>query len=178
MLRPHSSLSNAQAIGRKKYILTKSSIVLAGIIGFMVQVWLFFIEYFSYPTSVEIAFQNAWEMQFPGITVCNNNRVKYSAWCEYDEKACKTLTMWRKLSQMVSHQTKLTIPQLISKWIWVSPHQDSTKTGFPFFKESEIEDAVRKLYDRLNRETRQHLGIKPEEFIVRCEYDDQNCLQE
>lgn len=47
---------------------------LSCILGFFYHATMYFSLYAAYPTTVDVRVDNKGQMEFPGITVCNNNR--------------------------------------------------------------------------------------------------------
>ncbi|XP_076323861.1 bile acid-sensitive ion channel-like [Tachypleus tridentatus] len=58
------------------------------IFGFFYQTLSFLGIYLNYATDVEVQVKNIGQVMFPAVTVCNNNRVRKSKWCEEDNMKC------------------------------------------------------------------------------------------
>ncbi|XP_023219715.1 acid-sensing ion channel 5-like [Centruroides sculpturatus] len=63
-------------------------IVICCLTGFIYQVTLFLQQYYDYPTRVEVVVTTEGLMEFPSVTLCNNNRIKKSEYCKYNNGFC------------------------------------------------------------------------------------------
>ncbi|XP_067123779.1 acid-sensing ion channel 5-like [Centruroides vittatus] len=53
--------------------------------GFLYQSISFLQNYYEYPTVTETIVENIGEVDFPGVTLCNYNKVLRSKWCKQDD---------------------------------------------------------------------------------------------
>ncbi|KAG8183505.1 hypothetical protein JTE90_003856 [Oedothorax gibbosus] len=58
------------------------------IVGCVYQCGLFLSLYLDYPTTVEFNVANEATLDFPAVTVCNSNPVRYKLWCAEDASVC------------------------------------------------------------------------------------------
>ncbi|XP_035209181.1 acid-sensing ion channel 4-A-like [Stegodyphus dumicola] len=80
---------NSVALAKNKPQRWSWFIVLAGcIIGFAYQTLSFSTLYNSKPTVVQIEVENDGLVEFPAVTICNLNRVRRSAFCEFFPDRC------------------------------------------------------------------------------------------
>ncbi|XP_054716973.1 degenerin mec-10-like, partial [Uloborus diversus] len=62
---------------------------IAYLIGCLYQTSSFLNLYFQYPTTMEVNVVQEPVLTFPGVTVCNGNRVRHKEWCKLDSEICK-----------------------------------------------------------------------------------------
>lgn len=82
----NSSINGVSQIATTKQIFRKILwvIVFSGCMaGFLYQTISFLIHYANYPTTVEVLVLNEGFLEFPSVTICNSNRVRKSAYCNY-----------------------------------------------------------------------------------------------
>ncbi|XP_054717108.1 acid-sensing ion channel 5-like [Uloborus diversus] len=68
--------------------LLKISGFLCIIIGCLYQCFSFLLMYLEYPTTVEFNVVNEATTDFPAVTVCNSNPVRYKIWCTEEKYVC------------------------------------------------------------------------------------------
>ncbi|XP_023219716.1 acid-sensing ion channel 1-like [Centruroides sculpturatus] len=65
-------------------------IVICCLTGFIYQVTLFLRHYYNYPTRVQVLVKTEGLMEFPSVTLCNNNRIRKSEYCKYNKSSCSS----------------------------------------------------------------------------------------
>ncbi|XP_071041715.1 FMRFamide-activated amiloride-sensitive sodium channel-like [Parasteatoda tepidariorum] len=70
----------------KKFINTAGCFIILS--GFLYQSSTFLSIFYNYPTMVEFNVANEVQLDFPAVTVCNSNPVRYKIWCKENPSIC------------------------------------------------------------------------------------------